>query len=73
MEQRIPRAFDPLPRGLNMGGANLIGADLSGPDLIDAKRVTDEQLAKARTLKEAIMPDGSKHNCTTNSLRGCRG
>ena len=56
-----------------MGGANLIGADLSGADLIDVRRVTYEQLAKARTLKEASMPDGSRHNCTTNSLRGCRG
>jgi uncharacterized protein YjbI with pentapeptide repeats len=54
----------------NMNGANLMradltgtdlsGVDLSGADLRDAK-VTSKQLAKALSLKDAIMPDGSKH------------
>jgi hypothetical protein len=44
----------------NLIGANLSGADLSGANLTDAK-VTDEQLAEAKSLKGATLPDGTKH------------
>ena len=40
--------------------ADLSGIDLSNADLYDAV-VTDEQLAKAKSLKGATMPDGSIH------------
>ena len=40
--------------------ANLIGADLSGADLSYAK-VSEKQLASAKSLKGATMPDGTKH------------
>ena len=43
-----------------LGGADLSGADLSGADLGGAK-VTDGELAKAKSLEGAIMPDGTKH------------
>ncbi len=49
----------------NFKGANLSDADLSGTDLSQANlsgaKVTKEQLAKAKSLKGAIMPDGSIH------------
>ena len=50
----------------NLYGANLYGAAFrSGVDLSDANlsdaRVTEEQLKKAKSLKGATMPDGSKH------------
>ena len=41
-------------------GANLRGADLTGANLKDAI-VNDDQLAQAKSLKDAIMPDGTKH------------
>jgi len=41
-------------------GADLTNADLSDANLTNAK-ATPEQLAKAKTLKGATMPDGSKH------------
>jgi uncharacterized protein YjbI with pentapeptide repeats len=41
--------------------ADLSDANLSGIDLSGALDTTPEQLAKAKTLKDAIMPDGSKH------------
>jgi len=41
-------------------GANLIGTDLQGADLCGAK-VTHEQLAYAKSLKGATLPDGTKH------------
>ena len=48
-----------------LGGAILSGADLRWADLSEANLsgtiVTDEQLALARSLKDAIMPDGSRH------------
>ena len=34
--------------------------ECAGADLTNAQ-VTDEQLAKAKSLKGAIMPDGTKH------------
>ena len=51
-------------------GANLIGADLSRARLSNAHlsgaylsgaSVTPEQLGEARSLKDTIMPDGSRH------------
>lgn len=54
-----------------MRGANLSYADLSGTDFTDADLsyanlrgaidFTQEQLAQAKSLKGAIMPDGSVH------------
>lgn len=41
--------------------ADLSGADLSGADLSGAK-ITDKQLAKAASLKGAILPDGTIHS-----------
>jgi uncharacterized protein YjbI with pentapeptide repeats len=58
-------------KGANLSGANLGGANLSGADLrranlhiVDLRKaiVTTEQLAKAKSLKGAIMPDGSIHH-----------
>jgi uncharacterized protein YjbI with pentapeptide repeats len=43
--------------GADLSIANLYGADLSGADLNGAT-VTDEQLAQARSLEGATMPDG---------------
>jgi uncharacterized protein YjbI with pentapeptide repeats len=52
-------------RGADLHGASLIGADLSGAVLSEANlrdaTVTREQLAKAKSLKGATMPDGSIH------------
>ena len=44
----------------DLRGANLRGTELSGANLQGAK-ITSGQLAQARSLKGAIMPDGSKH------------
>ena len=44
--------------GTNLTGANLVGANLSGARLTGA-RVTPGQLASARSLHGAILPDGS--------------
>jgi hypothetical protein len=44
----------------NLQDANLLGADLEEANLQGAA-VTDEQLADARSLQGATMPDGSKH------------
>ena len=41
-------------------GAKLSGANLSAADLSNAA-VTPEQLNQARSLKDTILPDGSKH------------
>src|SRR6266566_825417 len=51
----------------NLNGANLSSArrrktGLSGFDIPPRTKVTDEQLAKAKNLKGAIMPDGTKHD-----------
>ena len=51
----VPRAFGGtivLPNHANLSGADLSGADLSGA------KVTDEQLATAKSLQGATMPDG---------------
>ena len=45
----------------NLSGADLSGANLSGANLNGAK-VTATQLATAKSLLEAIMPDGSRHS-----------
>ena len=45
---------------INFSQANLYKADLSGANLTGAI-VTEEQLAKAKSLKGATMPDGSIH------------
>jgi hypothetical protein len=42
--------------GANLSGANLSGANLSGAT------VTQDQLEEAKSLKEATMPDRSKHS-----------
>ncbi len=51
--------------GADLSGANLSKADLSGANLSEANlhraNVTEEQLAKAKWLQGATMPDGSKH------------
>jgi uncharacterized protein YjbI with pentapeptide repeats len=47
--------------GANLEGANLLGAYLYGADLKDTI-VTPEQLAQARSLTGATMPDGSIHD-----------
>ena len=44
----------------NLSRAILVDADLSGADLTGAK-VTQDQLAKTKSLQGAIMPDGSTH------------
>jgi hypothetical protein len=43
----------------NLSGADLSGADLSDASLKGARSVTDAQLAEARSLKGATMPDGT--------------
>ena len=44
-----------------MSGAILIGADLSEANLKGAK-VDKAELAQAKSLKGATMPDGTKHD-----------
>ena len=46
----------------NLRYAQLRNADLSGADLSEAYSITDEQLAEAKTLSGATMPDGSTHD-----------
>jgi uncharacterized protein YjbI with pentapeptide repeats len=52
-------------RGADLQAANLSGADLQGADLSKANLskaiVSPEQLEKAKSLKDATMPDGSTH------------
>ena len=47
--------------GANLSGADLSNAYLGGANLNDAS-VTDEQLAMCKSLEDATMPDGSKHD-----------
>jgi uncharacterized protein YjbI with pentapeptide repeats len=47
-------------RRADLSGVNLQGADLSGADLTGA-RVSEEQLAQARSLAGTILPDGTIH------------
>jgi uncharacterized protein YjbI with pentapeptide repeats len=48
-------------RGADLRGADLEWADLSEANL-EGAGVTEEQLAQAKSLKGAIMPDGTKHD-----------
>jgi uncharacterized protein YjbI with pentapeptide repeats len=47
--------------GADLSGANLRYADLSGANLEGAEGVTDDQLAEAKFLEGATMPDGQKY------------
>jgi Pentapeptide repeats (8 copies) len=51
--------------GADLDGADLFGTDLFGTDLsganVQGATVTNEQLAKAKSLHDTTMPDGSKH------------
>jgi len=49
-------------QGANLSLTNLSEADLLGANLKSAK-VNEEQLAKAKNLEGAILPNGSKHLC----------
>ena len=50
-------------RGAYLGGADLRRTDLTGADLRGTQEITNEVLeSQARSLEEAIMPDGSKHD-----------
>jgi uncharacterized protein YjbI with pentapeptide repeats len=46
----------------NLSGADLTGANLNETNLEGATGTTSEQLAKAKSLKGATMPDGSIHD-----------
>ncbi len=46
----------------DMHNTNLSGANLAGANLKDAIGITNAQLAKAKSLAGATMPDGSKHS-----------
>src|SRR5215212_8786548 len=59
-----------LPRA-DLRGADLKGANLSGADLRGAW-VTDEQLADARYLQGATMPDGQKYEDLLKDKEGSR-
>jgi uncharacterized protein YjbI with pentapeptide repeats len=48
-------------QGCDMRDTNLTGANLSGANLKDVTELTSAQLAKARSLTGATMPDGSLH------------
>jgi uncharacterized protein YjbI with pentapeptide repeats len=48
-------------QGCDMRNTDLTGANLSGANLKDATELTDAQLAKARSLTGATLPDGSLH------------
>jgi uncharacterized protein YjbI with pentapeptide repeats len=47
--------------GANLEGANLEGANLEGANLEGVQGLTDDQLAAARSLKGATMPNGQKY------------
>jgi hypothetical protein len=49
-------------KGADLSEANLSEANLTNADLSDAKGLTEEQLAAAKTLEGATMPDGSVHD-----------
>jgi uncharacterized protein YjbI with pentapeptide repeats len=46
--------------GANLTGANLATADLTGANLAEAIGTTTEQLKRAKSIKDTIMPDGKK-------------
>jgi uncharacterized protein YjbI with pentapeptide repeats len=47
--------------GSDMRDSNLTGANLSGANLKDVTELTNAQLAKAKSLTGATMPDGTLH------------
>jgi hypothetical protein len=49
-------------RGANLSQANLAGADLFKADLTDVRNLTEEQLASARRLCFATMPDSTPYD-----------
>ena len=49
-------------RGANLSQASLAAADLFKADLTDARNVTEKQLAQAKRLCFATMPDGTPYN-----------
>ena len=49
-------------RGVNLSQADLSGADLFKADLSDSRNLTDKQLARAKRLCFASMPDGTPYN-----------
>jgi hypothetical protein len=70
-ERLWERGTDRWERGAGLTDADLSGANLSGADLSSAylgganlkgANVTDEQLAMCKSLEDATMPDGSKHD-----------
>jgi uncharacterized protein YjbI with pentapeptide repeats len=56
----------------NLQGANLTDTELRGADLSDAK-VTSEQLAEAKSLEGATMPNGQKYEEWLKDKEGRRG
>jgi len=48
--------------GANLAGAILCGVNLEEADLTDAVVDAKQQLAQAKSLKGATMPDGTKHD-----------
>jgi uncharacterized protein YjbI with pentapeptide repeats len=48
-------------QGAELSNGDLTGANLNGANLKDAQGVKDDQLAKAKSLTGAILPDGSTH------------
>ena len=47
--------------GARLNDANLVGADLTDADLNGTEGWTDDQLAQAKSLKGATMPNGQKY------------
>jgi uncharacterized protein YjbI with pentapeptide repeats len=59
-------------KGADLSGADLKGADLSGADLTDAK-LTKHQLAAAKSLEGATMPNGQSYEKWRKKSRGRMG
>jgi uncharacterized protein YjbI with pentapeptide repeats len=53
--------FPDFHQNSNLNGAKLSGADFTGANLSGVSGTTAEQLAQAKSLKGATMPDGSIH------------
>lgn len=50
-----------LSKPVDLAGADRANADLANAELTGAVGATVEQLAKAKSLRGATLPDGSKH------------